>query len=357
MEWAFTWSFWLNVAAGAIGLTLAIIVLRQGLPARISLPLVTLMILEAVQFLGDSVAWLAHFDDIRVGRAALQVALACGLMLAPAYLVFLMFVVPGSATAPLRTRVGRFLVWAYSALIAINVLMFIAWDTLMPIQLLVLVPFVWAIVAGVHAVIRSAPGTAERRSGLALLLAFGSRDILWLALNTGLFAGYEYLPGDVIRPVHLEQIPADYIVIGLVALLYFPAIVYAVLSGRIVDIDQRFQTGVAQAVSGAFVAIIFVTVTEVLELIIDTQSQAISVMLAVALAFLFKPIQDAATSLTRLVFPSHDDRAERLAFYTRQYRLAAEDGVITPKERRMLDDVAKQLRLRAADIQAAEDNV
>ncbi len=357
VEWAFTWSFWLNVAAGSVGLLLAFVVLRQGLPYRIGLPLVALLLLEAVQFSTDALAWIAH-DTPRAGHALLSVALASGLLLAPVYLVFLMWAVPGAATDPLRSRIGRVLVWAYTGLIVANVVSLFVWDAILPIQPLFMVPFVWAVVAGVHALFSSKPGTPERRRGAALLLAFGTRDVLWLLLTMGLFAPYQYQPGDVVAAADLVAIPLDYIVVGVVAMLYFPAIVYAVLSGRIVDLDRRFRVGVTQTTAAAFVAVTFVVMTETVETLIDTESKVASVAVAVALAFLFRPIQMVAGHLTMRFFPSDDpDGAdERRAFYAEQVRLARDDGTVTAKERRMLDDMAKRLGLSKAEAAAIEAN-
>lgn len=159
----------------------------------------------------------------------------------------------------------------------------------------------------------------------------------------------------------------EYLAFGFAALWRFAmvaSIAYVVLRHHLLDIDAGVRwTMSGGVVASAFVATFFV-VTEFLAYFLGRQAENayIGIVATGGLLFVLAPLKRLGDRVAKAALPGAlpvDERSldERLALLAEQTRIAWEDGVLSPKERRMLEHARERLGVSDADAMRLERQV
>ncbi len=175
----------------------------------------------------------------------------------------------------------------------------------------------------------------NRRRAKAYLAAFVARDVGYVFGYSGLAINYfASADGEPMRSLLLIFLQGCWLV-------FITFLSYGIFTGSIVDLDRKFRVGISNTTAVAAVAIMFAVGVEVLESMFPGNDTWTSIAIAVALAALFRPIQSLAERGARRMLPGQAVSAEQ---YAEAIQRAMADGVITPRERRMLDDLQARVR-------------
>lgn len=204
---------------------------------------------------------------------------------------------------------------------------------------------------GVWAWVRAPRHSPRRRQATAFLLAFGLRDLLFLAY---------------FLPALLGGTPPDLFGIELpflATLLFVPLLAYAILHVQLFDIDLRLKRGIRTgAMGGAFFAVFFV-VSEAAQLLLsERMGPWVGLAACGLLVFAFSPLQRAADRVAAAALPGVSASSDYLAFrklevYKAAVESAHESGGISEKERESLARLRAKLGLRPEDAAALERDV
>jgi hypothetical protein len=134
---------------------------------------------------------------------------------------------------------------------------------------------------------------------------------------------------------------------------------YAFVRYRVFDIELTLKFTLRHSTAFAMLAAIFFLVSNLLEAALPLSGTWANTGAALAIAFALKPIEVLAKRIVNRLMPNvqrSPDYLERrrLDVYRAAFDGAIEDGVITDKERRMLDTVARELGLKETEIQIIE---
>lgn len=149
-------------------------------------------------------------------------------------------------------------------------------------------------------------------------------------------------------------------VMGVWRLLVPLLLAYALMRYQLFGIDLRLKAGVRRAILvGVFVGVFFL-ITEAAEaLVSEDRAPLFGIAAAGLLAVMGKPIQTFAERAANGVMPDTQP-VERLGsqarfrMYLHQFELVQQDGAVSPKERRMLGQLATLLDLRPGEAEAIE---
>ena len=142
-------------------------------------------------------------------------------------------------------------------------------------------------------------------------------------------------------------------VLSILATAFFEGIMftYAILKNEILGIDQRLRNVFSNAVFAGIGGILLLVASETMETVMGFGWIG-SVMIGVPLIILRKPILSILDKLSGTLMPKSFTNNEKI--YIESYKMAMDDGIITTKERRMLELQAKSLSLDLARIQYLE---
>jgi hypothetical protein len=142
-------------------------------------------------------------------------------------------------------------------------------------------------------------------------------------------------------------------VLSILATAFFEGIMftYAILKNEILGIDQRLRNVFSNAVFAGMGGILLLVASETMETVMGFGWIG-SVMIGVPLIILRKPILSILDKLSGTLMPKSFTNNEKI--YIESYKMAMDDGIITTKERRMLELQAKSLSLDLARIQYLE---
>lgn len=212
-----------------------------------------------------------------------------------------------------------------------------------------------AIVIGVWAMavsfqyFRLAP---ERRRAVAFVTAFTVRNLALIAL----FGSAQLVKRGVLGGTMFEAI---LVALKAMLLLHVLYVAYGVLSGQVVDLDDRVRRGLQRVIVALAIAGVFLVLTEGTEMVVPVDSPVLALLAAGVITVLFQPLQRLAQRLAQRLFPGMvvDDTVgyrQRTQLYRQQVEVAYADGHMGKKEREMLDRLAATLRLDEADVQRLE---
>jgi hypothetical protein len=141
--------------------------------------------------------------------------------------------------------------------------------------------------------------------------------------------------------------------------ILMPAVVtYALVRHRLFDIDLKVRASLVVALVAGIYGGTYFLVSEGLEGLVSNRFGTLAGLAAAGLlTLLARPITGWARRLAKYVVPgvSHLDSAEdRESIYQSQYLLLMEDGTLTPKERRVLDQLMRQLGISQAKARSLE---
>jgi hypothetical protein len=210
-----------------------------------------------------------------------------------------------------------------------------------------------------------APDGATRARARAFTIAFGVRDLLW-TITFGTYAVYYFgLAGSGMQELENESstmsliLPLSY---QLAVILYVPLVAYGVLRVQLFDIDLRIKRTLKRStVAAAFVATFFV-ISELASNYLSNQFGTIIGVLATgALVFLLDPIQRTAERISNAAMPNTVDTPEyemfrKLQVYEAAVRAALEDGIISERQRRVLDSMLQSMNIDITNAQRIEND-
>ena len=226
-----------------------------------------------------------------------------------------------------------------------------------PFYLVICLALAWGFAAAVHSWL-IAGSEAERARARAFTFAFGIRDILWTITFGAWTLAYYELAGLDLGSLESSEDSSGYILsllYQLAVILYVPLVAYGVLRVQLFDIDLRVKRTLKRGtVAAAFVATFFV-VSELAGNYLSSQLGGLLGILGTGLlVFFLDPIQRAAERFSDRAMPNTVDTPEyaifrKLQVYDSALRAALEDGVISQRQRRVLDSMVESMGIDRED--------
>ena len=142
-------------------------------------------------------------------------------------------------------------------------------------------------------------------------------------------------------------------VLSILATALFEGVMftYAILKNEILGIDERLRKTFSAAVFASTGGILFLVASEAMESMIGIGWIG-GVLIGLPLIVLRKPIYSFINGFSNVIMPESFTSEEQK--YLEVYEMAMDDGVITTKEKRMLDFQAKSLNLGPSRVQHLE---
>ena len=203
--------------------------------------------------------------------------------------------------------------------------------------------FVYLLACTISAYRRAPEGPSKRRAGY-FAVAFVARDSVLLALIVADVAGI--LPN------------ASVWIMPLAAFLFVPLLVYGILKAQLFDIDLKIKWGIQRGTVVAIFLIVFVIVAETAQnWLSDSVGYVAGGLAAAALLVVIRPLERLASRVSDAALPQVRPTDDYLAFrkvevYRAALESAAQDGVVTEKERAILASLRESLGI---DARVADD--
>jgi len=215
----------------------------------------------------------------------------------------------------------------------------------------------FGLVASLSAYRRAAIGSPARRKAAFFAAAFGTRDAFTVFIT-------------LVFPVWVPLPPSgtwgDAVYIwgtAVVTIAYVALLAYGILKTQLFDIDLRIKVGLSRGTVVAVFLAVFVVVAQIAqELLSDTLGLVVGGIAAALLLFAAAPLQRAAHRLADRAMPGVTASPDYLSYRKLHvYRAAVEaaqaDGVITHRERTVLDTLRHELSIRDEDAVQIESDV
>jgi hypothetical protein len=207
--------------------------------------------------------------------------------------------------------------------------------------------------AAVISAYRAARGPAAKARAKALVVAFGTRDALWTLLWF-LFPVYQVSLGVAGSLVLLVVMP-------LVELTFVALMAYGILRAQLFDIDLKVKWTVKQSTVAALFVGVFFVVSESASTFLSGSGLGPYLGIAAAglLVFAMAPLQRAADRVANAALPNADASRQYLEFRKLQVYQAAlegayDDGLVTGKERTVLERLRAELAIAPEAAAAVE---
>jgi hypothetical protein len=197
--------------------------------------------------------------------------------------------------------------------------------------------------------LRNARTEIGREQARAYLIAFGFRDV-----------------GFVLMAVMFTLVPMTtpyfhwlYMLFPTVWLVYYPLVAWGILQHQLFDIELKVKKGVQRSVVASAIAGGFFVGTYALEQFVNANNFVLGLIIAAVLTVGFQPLQRAAERFADRLMPGVD-RSEsylserRLEVYRSAIEAAVLDGVISERERAILEGLQQSLGVTAAEASAIE---
>ncbi len=237
------------------------------------------------------------------------------------------------ATTPVGFGIGLLAAAADAALRPITFLQFWGLNFAPHVAAFVVVAIL-VVVAAFLAWLRAESDSVQRRRAGTYLLAFGVHDLAFLLITFMEILGSSGL-------ISMTALYGWYVAgISGLLFLFLPLVTYAMLTGRVAGVENKFRIGISSTATGAVIAGLFIVVVESVEAIFDIRNTAMSVTAAVGLAFAFRPIQGLTEKAVLRLLPASKASVED---YKRAVESALSDGTITKQEQRVLDDLRARM--------------
>ena len=345
----------------------AIVALRTDPRGTLNQKLSLILILEGL-FAAGAMGLLFFFDNPTIVTALATVGTAAMVALPFQYLSVLAVALDTPLVAPFRSRAATALLGLASTVAAIFVFanphMFISelyrpgwapWNFQYAElgqrggQLLGIV-YLFGLIAAVTAYIRTRKGSVARSRAKWFVIAFGFRDV---------YGGVILILYPILRPVPFW---GDFVYNpgqALAYCAYFLLLAYAVLRFQLFNIDLKVKFVLQQSTVGALIIGGFIVGSEVLESLVPVSGTVLNIIVAIAILVVLRPIQRLALRITNRLMHSVQNTPEYLEVRTLEvYRAAleevVEDGLVTDKERRILDHLRDDLGISPGEAVALE---
>jgi hypothetical protein len=334
----------------------AIVSLRTNPRRTLNQKLSLILILEGF-FAAGTAGALFFFDNPTIVTALVTCGVAAMVALPFQYLSFLAVSLHTPLVAPFRSLAARVLLDLASIVAAIYVFanphMFISelyrpgwapWN----FQFVDLgqrgaqlqgIVYLFGLIAAVTVYIRARKGSIARNRAKWFAIAFGFRDV---------FVGITQILYPIFRPVPFW---GDFVYNPgqtLAYSAYFLLLAYAVLRFQLFNIDLKVKFILQQSTVGALIIGGFIVGSEVLESFVPVSGTVLNIVVAIAILIVLRPMQRLALRMTNSLMRSVQNTPEylgvrRLVVYRAALEGAVEDGVITDKERSILDHLRDSL--------------
>lgn len=200
--------------------------------------------------------------------------------------------------------------------------------------------------------LRQARTPLRREQARAYLIAFGTRDISFLAM-TFIFT--------VVPPTY-PYFHWVFLLFPTVWLLYYPMVAYGILKHQLFDIELRVKHGVQRSVVAAIIAGGFFAGSYALEQFITVNNFVVGLLAAALVTASFQPLQRMAERLANRMMPGVDTSEEYLTerkheVYRNAVEGAVQDGLITQRERAILGKLQESLGVSAIEAARIESDV
>lgn len=316
-----------------------------------------------VLFFGNGLLYLT--DDPATGYAIQVIGFYGGMGLIPAYLLFL-----GTLDSPLSR-------WLRAPIVRVVLLIGLAADVLafhvmrpaylsgmtstpyarvegvigpaMEIHFLVfLAIFVFSLAVAVDTWRRAPQGSVLRQKAKAYAVAFGTRDVTYVAL---IVLDFTLWP------------EASALGFAWGAILFVPLLAYAALKVQLFDIDLRIKWTIRRGTVIAILAVAFVIVAETAQnWLSDSYGYLAGGLAAGALLLALRPLDRVGAKVADAAMPRVEETPTYVAYrkmevYKAALEGASQDGEITPKEREMLRRLRESLQIADADASALEHDL
>ncbi len=345
----------------------AIVALRTDPKRTLNQKLSLILILEGI-YTGGSTGLLFFTDNPTIVTAFVTFATAALAALPLQYLSFIAIALDTPLVAPFRSRAATVLLGLASAVAAIFVFarpeLFISelynpgwapWN----FQFVHIgqwaaqfqgVVYLFGLVAALSVFFRTNKGSVARNRAMWFAIAFGIRDI---------FVGIVQALYPLIRPVPFW---GDFVYNPGTAMTwcaYFLLLAYAVLRFQLFDIDLKVKFVLQQSTVGALIVGGFIVGSEVLESFVPVSGTVLNIIVAVAILIVLRPMQRLALSITDGLMRNVQNTPEyletrRLEVYRAALEGAFKDGLITEKERSILDHLRDSLGISQVEAVALE---
>ena len=348
----------------------AIVALRTDPRRTLNQKLSLILILEGV-FVAGAIGLLFFFDNPTIVTALVTCAAAALVALPFQYLSFLAVSLDTPLVAPFRSRGATVLLGLASAVAAIFVFanphLFISelyrpgwapWNFQYAelgqrgAQLQGIV-YLFGLIAAVSAYFRTRKGSIARNRAKWFAIAFGFRDV---------FVGITQILYPIFRPVpfwgDFVYNPGN----AMTYSAYFLLLAYAVMRFQLFNIDLKVKFVLQQSTVGALIIGGFIVGSEVLESFVPVSGTVLNIIVAIAILVVLRPIQRLALSMTDRLMHSVQNTPEylgvrRLVVYRAALEGVIEDGLVTDKERRILDHLRDDLGISPGEAVALENEI
>ena len=216
--------------------------------------------------------------------------------------------------------------------------------------------FIYALVASIHAWRTAKRGMARERAGI-FALAFGLRDLGW-GLSYAIGAWVMWTTSDQFAMTDLAWLGKFVYALG--TLFAVPLIAYGILRAHLFDIDLRIQWTIKQStLATVFVTLIFL-VSEGADRLLSAELGNFAGLLAAAVVvFFLAPLQRFAEGVASVAMPNTKNTPEyaahrKMQVYEAAVGEAVPDGIISDRERALLNSLRESLGISAADADALE---
>lgn len=200
--------------------------------------------------------------------------------------------------------------------------------------------------------LRSARTPLRREQARAYLIAFGTRDISFVALT---------LVFSLVPPTY-AYFHLVFMLFPIIWLVYYPLVTYGILKHQLFDIELRVKRGVQRSVVAASIAAAFFAGSYALEQFISVNNFVLGLFTAALVTAAFQPLQRVAERFANRLMPgvvsSEDYLTERKhEVYRNAVEGAMQDGTITHRERAILSNLQQSLGVQAIDAARIETQV
>ena len=203
---------------------------------------------------------------------------------------------------------------------------------------------------------RNAGNPMAKQRALLFAIAFGIRDVFGAAFVIYFVAldGYFRPYGDL----------GWLLTVPVVDLFFYSLLTYGILKSQLFDIDLRLKTVLRRSMVALPYGLVFLVVKEGVEqfLLLPFDGFWVGLLAAGSVVLLMRPIQENAEVLANRLLPSVDASpsyldARKEDVYRHALETFLEDGIITMRERKVLDRLRADLAIDPSRALALENSV
>ncbi len=220
----------------------------------------------------------------------------------------------------------------------------------------VMLVFIYAFVASIHAWRTTDRGPARTRAGI-FALAFGVRDLGW-SLSYAISAWLEWTQSYPTDPTVALMVMKTVYALG--TLLAVPLIAYGILRSHLFDIDLKIRWTIRQSTLATLVVTFVFLLSEGADRFLSSELGNWAGLLAAALVIFFlTPLQRFAEGVASAAMPNTKNTPEYATFrkmqvYEEAISEAQLDGGISEKERALLIRLRDSLGISESDAETIE---